>query len=102
MPSDTFFTQPPEWSGSSSSISSSAVSPGATFFAALIDLFGEEVDRPLARLGYLIAFPAVLVCAPLLSLDLAPGTVPAHADPVRDVRADVQVVVGDVRRLGRC
>ena len=30
---------------------------GCYFLAALIDLFGRPEDRPLARLGYYIAFP---------------------------------------------
>lgn len=71
MPSDTFFTQAPEWGwlvilyfffG--------GIAGGSYFFAALIDLFGDEADRPLARFGYLIAFPAVLICGPLLIWDL--------------------------------
>jgi len=69
--SDTFFTAAPEWSwlvvlyfyfG--------GIAGGSYFIAALIDLFGDEADRPLARLGYLIAFPAVLLCGPLLIVDL--------------------------------
>lgn len=44
---------------------------GGTFFlAALLDLVGDLRDRALARLGYLIAFPAVLVCGLLLIIDL--------------------------------
>lgn len=43
---------------------------GCYFVAALIDLFGRPSDRPLARLGYRIAFPSVLVCGALLLLDL--------------------------------
>ena len=71
MPSDTFFTQAPEWTwlvilyfffG--------GIAGGSYFIAALIDLFGSELDRPLARLGYLVAFPAVLLCGPLLIVDL--------------------------------
>lgn len=70
-PSDTFFTQPPEWSwlvvlyfffG--------GIAGGAYFIAALIDLFGSDVDRPLARLGYYVALPAVVLCGPLLIVDL--------------------------------
>jgi len=69
--SDTFLTAAPEWSwlvvlyfyfG--------GIAGGSYFIAALIDLFGDEADRPLARLGYLIAFPAVLLCGPLLIVDL--------------------------------
>jgi formate-dependent nitrite reductase membrane component NrfD len=47
---------------------------GSFFLAALIDLFGRPEDRPLARLGYYIAFPAVLASAVLLIVDLTrPG-----------------------------
>jgi formate-dependent nitrite reductase membrane component NrfD len=43
---------------------------GSFFIGALIDLFGRVEDRPLARLGYYVAFPAVLVSGVLLILDL--------------------------------
>jgi protein NrfD len=71
MPSDTFVTSAPEWTwlvvlyfffG--------GIAGGAYFISALIDLFGNDGDRPLARLGYYIAFPAVLLCGPLLIVDL--------------------------------
>lgn len=70
MPS-TFFTEPPHWRwlivlyfflG--------GIAGGCYFLAAMIDLFGRVTDRPLARLGYRIAFPAVVVCGILLILDL--------------------------------
>src|SRR3954454_14858364 len=70
-PSDTFFTHSPDWTwlvilyfffG--------GLAGGSYAIAALIDLFGRPVDKPLARLGYLIAFPALIPCAPLLVLDL--------------------------------
>ena len=70
MPS-TFFTEPPHWRwlivlyffiG--------GIAGGCYFVAALIDLFGRPSDRPLARLGYRIAFPAVIVCGILLIVDL--------------------------------
>jgi formate-dependent nitrite reductase membrane component NrfD len=70
MPS-TFFTEPPHWRwlivfyffiG--------GLAGGCYFLATLIDLFGRVTDRPLARLGYLIAFPAVVVCGLLLIVDL--------------------------------
>ena len=70
MPS-TFFTEPPHWRwlivfyfflG--------GIAGGCYFLAALIDLFGRMTDRPLARLGYRIAFPAVVVCGILLIVDL--------------------------------
>jgi formate-dependent nitrite reductase membrane component NrfD len=43
---------------------------GLTFLAALIDLTGRAWDRPLARLGYLVAFPLTVVCGLLLTVDL--------------------------------
>jgi formate-dependent nitrite reductase membrane component NrfD len=70
MPS-TLFTEPPHWRwlivlyffiG--------GLAGGCYFLATLIDLFGRATDRPLARLGYLIAFPAVVVCGLLLIVDL--------------------------------
>lgn len=70
MPS-TLFTEPPHWRwlivfyffvG--------GLAGGCYFLATLIDLFGRATDRPLARLGYLIAFPAVVVCGIILIVDL--------------------------------
>ncbi|HYE90890.1 MAG TPA: NrfD/PsrC family molybdoenzyme membrane anchor subunit [Terriglobales bacterium] len=74
MPS-TFFTAPPHWNwlivfyffiG--------GIAGGSFFIAALIDLFGRTEDRPLARLAYLIAFPAVVVSGLLLIVDLTVPT----------------------------
>lgn len=71
LPSDTFVTAGPEWGwlvilyfffG--------GIAGGSYAIAALIHLFGAVEDRPLARLGYYIAFPAVLLCGPLLIMDL--------------------------------
>jgi formate-dependent nitrite reductase membrane component NrfD len=70
-PSDTFFTHAPHWQwlivfyfffG--------GIAGGSFFWAALIDLFGKPGDRKLANLGYIVAFPALLFCPPLLTLDL--------------------------------
>jgi formate-dependent nitrite reductase membrane component NrfD len=67
----TLFTAPPEWHwlivfyfflG--------GIAGGAYFLAVLIDLFGRPEDRPLARLGYLVAFPLTVVCGILLIVDL--------------------------------
>lgn len=44
---------------------------GCFFLAALIELLGRPEDRPLARLGYAIAFPCVVVSGLLLTLDLS-------------------------------
>lgn len=43
---------------------------GAYFVATLIDLAGRPADRDLARLGYLLAFPLVLLCGLFLTVDL--------------------------------
>jgi formate-dependent nitrite reductase membrane component NrfD len=70
-PSSTFFSAPPDWGwlivlyfffG--------GLAGGCYFLAVLIDLFGRPDDRPLARLGYYIAFPCIVVSAILLTLDL--------------------------------
>ena len=71
IPSSTYFSAPPEWGwlivfyfffG--------GLAGGCYFLGALIDLFGRPEDRPLARLGYYIAFPCILISALLLTLDL--------------------------------
>ena len=36
----------------------------------MLTRFGSEQDRPLARLGYLVAFPVVCVCGLVLTVDL--------------------------------
>jgi len=46
------------------------IAGGAYFTASIIELVGGPEDRPIARLGYLIAFPLALVCALLLTIDL--------------------------------
>jgi protein NrfD len=69
--SDTFFTASPHWTwwiifyffvG--------GIAGSAFFLAALLDLFGRPADRPLARLGYYVAFAGVLVSGFLLTVDL--------------------------------
>jgi formate-dependent nitrite reductase membrane component NrfD len=71
IPSSTYFSAPPEWGwlivfyfffG--------GLAGGCYFLASLIDLFGRPEDRPLARMGYYIAFPCVLLSGALLTLDL--------------------------------
>jgi formate-dependent nitrite reductase membrane component NrfD len=70
-PSSTWFTAAPHWQwyiilyfffG--------GLAGGCYFLAALIDLFGRPEDRPLARLGYYVAFPLVILCGLLLIVDL--------------------------------
>jgi formate-dependent nitrite reductase membrane component NrfD len=43
---------------------------GCYFLATLIELFGSPEDRLLARLGYRVAFPLVVICGVLLIVDL--------------------------------
>jgi polysulfide reductase chain C len=43
---------------------------GCYFFATLLRYWGPPASEPVARLGYYIAFPAVLISALLLTLDL--------------------------------
>jgi protein NrfD len=69
--SSTWFTAAPHWSwlivlyffiG--------GLAGGSYFLAALIDLFGRREDRPLAHLGYYIAFPCVALSGLVLTVDL--------------------------------
>src|SRR5262245_21872853 len=70
MPS-TLFTAPPEWHWLIIAyFFIGGLARGCYFLAVLIDFFGRPSDRPLARLGYLVAFPAVVVSGLLLTLDL--------------------------------
>ncbi len=71
FPSSTYFSAPPDWGwlivwyfffG--------GLAGGCYFLAVLIDFFGRPEDRPLARLGYYISFPCILVSGLLLTLDL--------------------------------
>jgi formate-dependent nitrite reductase membrane component NrfD len=43
---------------------------GCYFVATLVELFGRDEDRPLAHLGYRLAFPLIAICGVLLILDL--------------------------------
>ena len=70
-PSSTWFSAAPDWGwlivlyfflG--------GLSGGCYFLACLIDLFGGPEDRPLARLGYYVAFPCVAASGILLTADL--------------------------------
>lgn len=46
------------------------IAAGAYFTSTLIEWVGNEEDREIAHIGYVIAFPLILVCAVLLILDL--------------------------------
>jgi formate-dependent nitrite reductase membrane component NrfD len=71
VPSSTWFTAPTHWGwlivlyffiG--------GLAGGSYFLAALIDLFGRREDRPLAHLGYYIAFPCIALSGLVLTFDL--------------------------------
>lgn len=68
----TYFTEAPHWQwlivlyffvG--------GLAGGSYFLAVLIDFLGRWEDRPLARLGYYIALPAVILSGILLIVDLS-------------------------------
>ncbi len=46
------------------------IAGGAYFTSAVVELVGRPEDRPIARMGYYIAFPLSLVCAVALIADL--------------------------------
>jgi formate-dependent nitrite reductase membrane component NrfD len=69
--SSTYFTASPEWGWLISLYFFFGGLAGGTYFLAVfIDFFGRPEDRPLARLGYFIAFPCVIISGILLILDL--------------------------------
>jgi formate-dependent nitrite reductase membrane component NrfD len=69
--SSTFFTATPHWRWLIVAyFFLGGLAGGSYFLATLMDLFGNSEDRPLVRLAYLIAFPAVCVCGLLLTADL--------------------------------
>jgi protein NrfD len=70
-PSSTFFSAPPDWGWLIVLYFFVGGLAGGTYFlAVLIDFFGRPEDRPLARLGYFISFPCLVLSGILLTLDL--------------------------------
>jgi formate-dependent nitrite reductase membrane component NrfD len=69
--SSTYFTAPPDWGWLIALyFFFGGLAGGSYFLAVLIDFFGRPEDRPLARLGYFISFPCVVLSGILLILDL--------------------------------
>jgi formate-dependent nitrite reductase membrane component NrfD len=67
----TLFTAPPHWRWLIVGyFFVGGLAGGSYFLAVLMDLFGAREDRPLARLGYYVAFPAILLSGVFLILDL--------------------------------
>lgn len=71
VPSDTWYTLAPDWGwlvvfyffvG--------GLAGGAAFLGALLDLFGAPADRPVARVGHLLAAPLMALGGVLLLIDL--------------------------------
>lgn len=46
------------------------IAGGAFLMAAVSDLFADADNRPVARVGYLLAFPLIVLCGLLLIVDL--------------------------------
>jgi protein NrfD len=70
-PSSTWFTAPTHWGWLIAMyFFFGGLAGGSYFLAALIDLFGRREDRPLAHIGYYIAFPCVALSGLLLTADL--------------------------------
>lgn len=68
---DTLFTASPEWTWWVILYFFFGGLAGGTYFlGTIIGMFGRVDDRPLSRVAHYIAFPALLVCAPLLIVDL--------------------------------
>ena len=69
--SSTFFTASPGWRWFIVAyFFLGGLAGGSYFLATLLDRFGTERDRPLVRLGYLVAFPIVALCGLVLTVDL--------------------------------
>ena len=70
-PSSTWFTTGPHWGWFIALyFFLGGLAGGSYFLAALIDLFGRREDRPLAHIGYYVAFPCVALSGLLLTVDL--------------------------------
>jgi formate-dependent nitrite reductase membrane component NrfD len=71
VPSDTFFTVSPDWGWLIAIyFFVGGMAGGAAFLAMLLDLFGAPADRPVARIGHLLAAPLIALGGVLLVVDL--------------------------------
>lgn len=71
IPSSTFFSAPPDWGWLVTLyFFVGGLAGGCYFLAAMIDFFGRPEDRPLARVGYYISFPCIVLSGILLTVDL--------------------------------
>lgn len=67
----TFFTDPAHWRWLVIGyFFVGGIAGGAFFIAALLDLIGRPTDRALARIGYYVALPAIVLGGIFLILDL--------------------------------
>lgn len=65
------FVQPPHWEWYITFYFFFAgIAGGSYALSTMMRLWGTPRDEPLARIGYLIAFPLVIVCGILLTIDL--------------------------------
>lgn len=72
VPSSTWFSASPHWSFLIALyFFVGGLAGGCYFLAAMIDLLGRREDRPLAHVGYYIAFPCIAIGGLLLVLDLS-------------------------------
>jgi formate-dependent nitrite reductase membrane component NrfD len=71
VPSSTYFSAAPGWEWLITLyFFFGGLAGGCYALAVLIDFFGRPEDRPLARLGYFVSFPALVISGLLLIFDL--------------------------------
>jgi protein NrfD len=71
VPSSTWFSASPQWEWFIAVyFFLGGLAGGSYFLSALIDLFGRREDRPVAHLGYYVAFPCLALSGLLLAVDL--------------------------------
>jgi protein NrfD len=71
VPSSTWFSASPHWEWLIAIyFFLGGLAGGSYFLSALIDLFGRREDRPVAHLGYYVAFPCLALSGLVLAADL--------------------------------